>query len=96
MIEIEIQKAGPISKEWKKPDIAILEKAFEILKKAGFPQDVLDKSYEMLKECCGEPEEEKTSPIESKSEPYPEQKSGDSKEMMLGAMRAFMEKMASK
>lgn len=86
MIEIEIEK-----KESEGPSIEVLDKAFEILKSAGFPQDMLDKAYGMLKSACGEKEMEveKEITIEKKGSEVP---MDSSKKMMMEGMRAFMEK----
>jgi hypothetical protein len=45
MMEIEIEAKSEVTK----PSIEVLDKAFEVLKKAGFKEEVLTKAYDMLK-----------------------------------------------
>ena len=91
-IEVEKKDAGAM------PDISVLDKAFEILKKAGFPQESLDKAYEMLKAHCEEGEKEDE--VEVKMDIPMKKKGGyeeapmpsDMKGMMMQAMKALIER----
>lgn len=83
----------------KKPDIAVLDKAFEILAKAGFPQDDLDEAYKDLKEVCDGTESDAEDAAEGENMDV--QKKGvmskpDMPANMMSAMQAFMDKLSQK
>lgn len=94
---MQIQKSWTLTTD-KKPDIEVLKKAFEILKKAGFPQDKLDEAYEDLCECCDtEDSTDETKTPEAAVEVQVSKTSAqpsDMKQEMMGAMKSLIEKLS--
>lgn len=99
-MEMQIKKSGTMTTQ-QKPDIAVLDKTFEILKKAGFPQEALDEAYEDLCECCNDTESE--TETESMDKPSTEvqvevtksaSKPTDMKSEMMDAMKSIIEKLS--
>lgn len=97
-MEIEVEKkTSDVASKDSTPDISVLNKAFEILKKAGFPQESLDKAYEMLKADCEDSVEEDVGmTVEKKvtkdvSLGKPDMP-GDMKGMMMQAMKSLIER----
>lgn len=83
------------------PDMAVLDKAFEVLKKAGFPQEALDEAYEVIEDSCDggsdeEIETETTDTMSPKGKPQPYQGGGDMKEAMMQGMKSLLDKMQNR
>lgn len=95
MLEIEIE-AGK-EDEKSSPKVEVLDKAFEVLKKAGFAEDVLKEAYDILKKSCENTEEKKEAPsmdIKNNKSENVSTTSSDPKSALLEGMKAFMEKLA--
>lgn len=77
-----------------KPSVEVLDKAFEVLKKAGFPEDKLKEAYEELKECTEGTESEDSPAMEVKNNaPKNEQSAQDPKTLLMEGMKSLFEKM---
>ena len=77
-----------------KPSVEVLDKTFEVLKKAGFPEDKLKEAYEELKECTEETKSEDSSEMEVKNNtPKNEQSAQDPKTLLMRGMKSLFEKM---
>ncbi len=85
-MEIEIEATTT------KPSLEVLDKAFEVLKKAGFKEETLTKAYDMLKSECEEKKEEE---MEVKNNTAKNETSTpDNKSALVDAMKSFMEKLS--
>ena len=82
MMEIEIEATTT------KPSLEVLDKAFEVLKKAGFKEDTLTKAYDMLKSECEDKMEVKNNTEKN------ETSAPDNKSALVDAMKSFMEKLS--
>jgi len=81
-MEIEIEATTT------KPSLEVLDKAFEVLKKAGFKEDTLTKAYDMLKWECEDKMEVKNNTEKN------ETSAPDNKSALVDAMKSFMEKLS--
>ena len=81
-MEIEIEATTT------KPSLEVLDKAFEVLKKAGFKEDTLTKAYDMLKSECEDKMEVKNNTEKN------ETSAPDNKSALVDAMKSFMEKLS--
>lgn len=88
MMEIEIEAKA----ESTKPSLEVLDKAFEVLKKAGFKEETLTKAYDILK---GECEEKEAPEMEIKNNTAKNETTApENKSALVDAMKSFMEKLS--
>lgn len=97
MLEIEIEAGKEEESKSSSPKLEVLDKAFEVLKKAGFAEDVLKEAYETLKKTCegeGKKPEAPSMEIKNNKSENATENSSDPKSALMEGMKAFMEKLA--